>query len=272
MSYSVFVLSFLQGDEETRDNRRPESRPPPYRGESRSPYEERYEERPAGGRRSNAGSDRRFDERGTGYDEKRSPARFENERNRNYKNYQENRRSDEWGMTYDEKRSPARFETDRNRNDRSYQENHRFDERGTVYDERKSPSRFEMDKNRNERNYQENRDVDEKLHKEGRYNEGVDKRFDDRFASDRVSRKYGGGSPPPIRSVKEILGDDVPPLRVEIKKSQTNGSHETGKSHGLSQVAFHPDHIVSNCYEHILLMCSSILCFKITSHCYTYLV
>jgi hypothetical protein len=31
------------------------------------------------------------------------------------------------------------------------------------------------------------------------------------------------------------LGDDVPPLHVEIKKSQTNGSQESGKSYGSPQ-------------------------------------
>ena len=234
------TLLFLQG-EEVRDNRRPDSRPPTYRGESRSPYEERYDERPTGGRRSNAGPDRRFDEQGNMYDEKRSPARFETDRNRNDRSYQDNRRFDDHGMTYNEKRSPVRFESDRNRNDRNYQENRRFDEQVIYYDEKRSPARFEADRNRNGRNYHESRDGDERWrnesrHNDARYSEGVDRRFDDGLAAERGGRNYGGASPPPIRSVKEILGDNVPPLHVEIKKSQTNGSDEARKSHGSLQL------------------------------------
>jgi hypothetical protein len=133
-----------------------------------------------------------------------------------------------------------RFESDHNRNDRNYQGNRRFDDRDTHYDEKRSPARFETDRNRNGRNYYENRDVDERWrnesrHSDGRYDKGVEKRYDDEFVAERSSRNYGSASPPPVRSVKEILGDDVPPLHVEIKKSQTNGSQETRKSYGSPQ-------------------------------------
>lgn len=165
--------------EETYDNRRPEPRPN-YRADSRSPpYEDRYDERPSAGRRSNAGyDDRRFDDRGR-FDER---ARF------------------------DEKRSPGRFETDRNRYDKNYNDARRYDDR----------PRYE---------------ARDRQHYEDRYNEGLDRRFEDRFANERGNRNYGGSSPPPIRPVKEILGEDVPPLRVENHGNQTNGGRELEKSH-----------------------------------------
>eukprot|EP00250_Pteridium_aquilinum_P006123 c16100_g1_i3 orf=348-2534(+) len=168
--------------EETYNSRRPEPRPN-YRADSRSPpFEDRYDERPSGGRRSNAGyDDRRPDERGTRFDEKRSPGRFE-------------------------RRSPGRFDSDRNRYDRNYNDGHRYDER----------PRYET---RDRQQY------------EDRYSEGLDRRFEDRFANERGSRGYGGSSPPPVRPVKEILGEEVPPLRVENHESQTNGGREADKSH-----------------------------------------
>lgn len=170
--------------EETNDSRRPEPRPN-YRADSRSPpYEDRYDERPSGGRRSNAGyDDRRFDERSR-FDER---ARF------------------------DEKRSPGRFETDRNRYDKNYNDARRYDDRPRY----------------------ENRD---RQHYEDRYNEGLDRRFEDRFANERGNRNYGGSSPPPIRPVKEILGEDVPPLRVDSHGNQTNGGRELDKSHSSQDV------------------------------------
>lgn len=158
--------------EDTYDNRRSEPRPN-YRADSRSPpYEDRYDDR---GRRSNAGYD--------------------------------DRRQDERGARFDEKRSPARFENDRGRYDRNYNDARRYDER----------PRYEA---RDRQQY------------EDRYNEGLDRRFEDRFANERGNRGYGGSSPPPIRPVKEILGEDVPPLRVENHGSQTNGGRDVDKSHG----------------------------------------
>ncbi|MCO5558048.1 hypothetical protein L7F22_011623 [Adiantum nelumboides] len=157
--------------DEIYDNRRPEPRPN-YRADSRSPpYEDRYDDH---GRRSNAGyEDRRIEERGARFDEKRSPARFESDRNRYERNYNDGRR-------YDER---PRFET---------RDRHPY---------------------------------------EDRYNDGLDRRFEDRFANDRVSRGYGSSSPPPVRPVKEILGEDVPPLRVENHGGQANGGRDVDKSH-----------------------------------------
>lgn len=135
-----------------------------YRSDSRSPsYDDRYDERPSGGRRSNAGyDDRRFDERGR----------------------------------FDEKRSPARFDSDRNRYDRNYNDARRFDDR----------PRYET---RDRQQY------------EDRHKEGLDRRFED--------RNHGGNSPPSVRPVSEILGENVS-LRVEAQGLHTNGGRDLDKS------------------------------------------
>ncbi|KAI5061280.1 hypothetical protein GOP47_0023785 [Adiantum capillus-veneris] len=163
------------GDREEIYDRRPEPRPN-YRADSRSPpYEDRYDDR---GRRSNAGY--------------------------------EDRRPEERGARFDEKRSPARFESDRSRYERNYNDGRRYDERPRYESRDRQPY-------------------------DDRYNEGLDRRFEDRFANDKVSRGYGSSSPPPpIRPVKEILGEDVPPLRVENHGSQVNGGRD-GSQDGRGQ-------------------------------------
>lgn len=187
---SVYVEKRFSGERplargrggDLEESRRPEPRPS-YRTDSKSPpYEDRYEDRQQGGRRSNYGyEDRRYEERGS---------------------------------RYDEKRSPGRFDTDRNRYDRSYNDNRRYDER----------ARYES----RDRHYEDR-------YYEDRYNEGLDRRFEERFANERrnpqSNRDHGGSSPPPIHSVKEILGEDVPPLRVEEPGNHSNGAREPDRSH-----------------------------------------
>eukprot|EP00249_Psilotum_nudum_P022313 c28467_g3_i2 orf=1039-3261(-) len=116
----------------------------------------------------------------------------------------------------------------------------RSDERFGHLDGKRSPGRFETDKSRYDKGYNDNQHYEEHRRYEGRdrynedhYNEGLDKRFEERFVNGRWRsegvqhrRGFSDGSPPPVRSVKEILGDDVPPLQVEDNIIPANGIRE----------------------------------------------
>ncbi|KAH7285954.1 hypothetical protein KP509_33G052700 [Ceratopteris richardii] len=178
--------------EDAYENRRSEPRQYPQADSRSPPYEDRYEDR---SRRSNAG-----------YDDRRPDDRRPDDR-----------RPDDRGGRFDERRSPARFDEKRS---------------PARYDERRSPARFEPERTKYERNYNEGRRYEprDRYPYEDRHNEGYDRRYEDRFANEKEPRSYNTGSPPPIRPVRDILGDDVPPLRVENNGKQTNGGQDIGKS------------------------------------------
>eukprot|EP00249_Psilotum_nudum_P022311 c28467_g1_i1 orf=141-1706(-) len=122
-------------------------------------------------------------------------------------------------------------------------EDRRYDDRFGRLDGKRSPGRFETGQSRYDKGYSDNQRYEEWGRSEGQdrsyedcYNEGLDKRFEERFVngkrrSERVQhhRGFSDGSPPPIRSVKEILGDDVPPLRVGDNIIRANGIREGEK-------------------------------------------
>ena len=105
------------------------------------------------------------------------------------------------------------------------------DDRRSEYDERRSPARFETEQNRYGRNNNDHRRYEERSHNEYRdrkhYEDNYDRRVE-KFSSEKGNREYG--SPPPIIPVKEILGDNIPHLRVEVHGNQTNGGQDVEKS------------------------------------------
>ncbi|KAH9289211.1 hypothetical protein KI387_033328, partial [Taxus chinensis] len=182
------------------ESRRPDS----YRSDSRSPpYEDtyadrRYSDRSGHGARYDRG---RYDEKG--YDERRN--------------------------SYDEKRSPGQYESDRGKYDRGYQENRRYDDSHKT-----SPG---QDNHRFDNTYKRS---------PGHLESGGDRfRFDDRRFPDAPDRRrpeerspnyQRDFSPPPVRPVRDILGDDVPTLRVS-DFPRANGSRDgEGSSRSLPEI------------------------------------
>eukprot|EP00249_Psilotum_nudum_P020576 c27765_g1_i2 orf=138-2021(+) len=177
------------------DKRFSGERPPRGRGGDRDDgYEPRL---------SDPRMDYRSDSRSTPYEdryeERRVGARHSN-------GWYDDRRYDDRVGRFNEKRSPGWFETDRSRSAKGNNENWRYDERG----------RHEI----------------QDRHYEG-YNEGLDRRLEERFTNEKRNteivhhqREFSGGSPPVVQSVKEVLGDDIPPLQVEDRNFHANGSKE----------------------------------------------
>eukprot|EP01018_Ginkgo_biloba_P038709 Gb_02829 [translate_table: standard] len=175
-----------------RDDTYENRRPASYHSDSRSPpYEEKYEEHRHGERRA-LGAQKLESDRGS-FDDKTS--RF----------------------GYGERKSPGGYGSDRGRNDRGYYNNH------DNY--KRSSGRFEMARNRYEDRFA---------------NERLDRRFEDRSFSDaRDIQRWDGRSPnyqrdfdiasPPVRPVRDILGDDVPTLRVG-DFPRANGHRDTDGS------------------------------------------
>ncbi|KAL4195429.1 hypothetical protein AMTRI_Chr05g64590 [Amborella trichopoda] len=95
---------------------------------------------------------------------------------------------------YDDKRSPGRYEYDR-----PYQENQRY---GDSY--RRSPARFEVVDDRRREDRSAN----------GNQNRSDDVQFKPEERSPNSQKSSDVASPPAVRPVRDILGDDVPPLRV----------------------------------------------------------
>lgn len=134
---------------------------------------------------------------------------------------------------YDSRRSDARFERKPDPRSPSYEDrsnerrtNDQFNDRAAArksdveprhFNEKRSPGRFEADKP--PRRSYDDRDGrrDERAHTEGTR---------DRPKADAqpFSLQYSEDNAPPIWSVKEILGDDIPTLRVDQK-------HSNGRSH-----------------------------------------
>ncbi|KAJ7542750.1 hypothetical protein O6H91_09G010000 [Diphasiastrum complanatum] len=169
---------------------------------------------------------RKSDYRSDSYPESQSPSyeyRFENNRygNRPLSRGSDGGRYEDRGLHYDDTRSPGRYGPGRGRHDRSDRDR-RFEDR-FANDGLKSPGRFEYDRSRLDRSP---------------YSDG-DRRFEDRFANEardprRTNERpptypdYGSESSPPVRSVREILGDDIPALRIE-DNIHTNGRIEDAK-------------------------------------------
>lgn len=182
------------------ENRRPDS----YRSDSRSPpYEDqyaerRYSDRPGQGTRYDRGryDDRGYDDRRNSYDEKRSPGQYESDRSRNDRGYQDNRRYDD---TY--KTSPG-------------QDTRRYED---MY--RKSPSHFENV-------------GDRKKFEDRRYPDAPDRRRPEE-RSPNYQRDF---SPPPVRPVRDILGDDVPTLRVSDFPRANGNRDSEGSSKSLPEI------------------------------------
>lgn len=180
-----------------RDDASESRRPDSLRSDSRSPpYEDEYGERRYGDR-SGFGArkfeyDRsRYDDRG-GYDDRR--------------------------YGYDERRSPGQYESDRSRYDRNVQDNRRYDD---TY--KRSPSNFESggDKRFDDRSGNGNQN---KRFEDRRFPDTSDRRRPEE-QSPNYQRDYDITSPPPVRPVRDILGDDVPTLRVS-DFPRANGSRD----------------------------------------------
>ena len=169
--------------DDTYENRRHDS----YQSDSRSPpYEDqygdrRYGERPGPGARKAEFDRGRYDDKG--YDNR--PSRY----------------------SYDEKRSPGQYESDRTRYDRGYQDNRRYDD---TY--KRSPARFESGVDRRSEDRFGNGSVNRRF-EDRRFPDAPDRRRPEE-RSPNYQRDFDIGSPPPVRPVRDILGDDVPTLRV----------------------------------------------------------
>lgn len=178
--------------DDTSESRRPDS----FRSDSRSPpYEDEYGDRRYGDR-SGSGA-RKFDYDRSRYDDR---------------GYEDRR------YGYDERRSPGQYESDRSRYDRNVQDNRRYDD---TY--KRSPTNFESgsDKRFDDRsgNGSQNRRFEDR-----RYPDTPDRRRPEE-QSPNYQRDYDINSPPPIRPVRDILGDDVPTLRVS-DFPRANGSRD----------------------------------------------
>ncbi|KAH7426762.1 hypothetical protein KP509_10G016000 [Ceratopteris richardii] len=175
-----------------------------------------------GGDREEAYDTRRADPRQNHPADSRSPSyeeRYGNRSRRSSVGFDDRRSDDRFGerspARYEDRRSPARFETDRSRYDRDYTDTHHY----------------------NERSRNEHRD---KYRHDDRYNEGQDGRTEDRSANAKANQGYNDDSPP-IRPVKEILGEDVPQLRVETHGGQVNGGQAGDKTQSLqNEIQGHP--------------------------------
>eukprot|EP00252_Welwitschia_mirabilis_P024782 TRINITY_DN746_c0_g1_i1.p1 TRINITY_DN746_c0_g1~~TRINITY_DN746_c0_g1_i1.p1 ORF type:complete len:710 (-),score=167.14 TRINITY_DN746_c0_g1_i1:630-2759(-) len=119
----------------------------------------------------------------------------------------------------------------------------RYDERVYTSDERRSPGHYEYDKGRYDRPSQDNRRYDDAYKRSpGFESDGNQPRkFEERHFPETPDRRWSGErspnyqkdyditSPPPVRPVREILGDDVPTLRVgDVPRA--NGNRESDGS------------------------------------------
>uniref|UniRef100_A0A0C9QSR2 TSA: Wollemia nobilis Ref_Wollemi_Transcript_11326_3396 transcribed RNA sequence n=1 Tax=Wollemia nobilis TaxID=56998 RepID=A0A0C9QSR2_9CONI len=162
-------------------------------------------------------------------------------------------RSDSRSPPYDEQYAERRYsdragqgarksEYDRNRyDDRAY------DERRYSYEERRSPGQYESDRTRYDRGYQDNRRYDDTYKRSPSNLEsgGDRRRFEDRRFPDGPDRRKPEErspnyqrdiSPPPVRPVREILGDDVPTLRVS-DFPRANGNRDVeGSTRSLPEI------------------------------------
>ncbi|KAJ7255032.1 hypothetical protein O6H91_Y416300 [Diphasiastrum complanatum] len=180
------------------------------------------------GDRENTSNSRKSDYRSDTHPESQSPSYEDRSENRRYSNRPLSRGSDggryeDRGLQhYDDARSPGRFVPPRGRYDRNDRDR-RFEDR-FANEGLKSPGRFEYDRNRPDRIP---------------YSDG-DRHFEDRFANDArdprrlndrppTYRDYTSESSPPVRSVREILGDDFPALHIE-ENIHSNGRFEDARS------------------------------------------
>lgn len=193
----------LGDKDDPSENRRPDlsrsdSRSPPYEDEY---GERRYGDRPGFGAQKFEYDRSRYDERG--YDDRR--------------------------YGYDERRSPNQYDSDRSRYDRSVQDNRRYDD---TY--KRSPGQFESgrDKRFDDRSGNGNQN---KRFEDRRYPDTPDRRRPEE-QSPNYQRDYDITSPPPVRPVRDILGDDVPTLRVS-DFPRANGSRDIeGSTRSLPEV------------------------------------
>ncbi|KAG6544605.1 hypothetical protein Mapa_014027 [Marchantia paleacea] len=138
-------------------------------------------------------------------------------------------RSPSYEDRYDDRRGVERRRSD---TDRGRYDDRRYEDRVVRFEEKKSPGRLDPDpRARYNRGQYDDRQHDDR----SRYDErDRDRRnsYDDRFANesrhdrrrsadDRNFKDFDGDSPP-VRPVSEILGDNIPTLRVEEYRN-TNG-------------------------------------------------
>ncbi|KAJ7568948.1 hypothetical protein O6H91_01G054200 [Diphasiastrum complanatum] len=164
------------GREELSNLKRPDSRPDSNPGSWSPVTENRFDDHRHSNRpTSQASEDWSYEDRASSFEDKRSPGKFEANRGRYEKNERERRYEDRFAN--EGSKNLGKFEYDRSKSDRS-----QYSDR-----ERQFEDHFSSD-----------------VH-------------DSRWSRDRPPnhRSYGNESSPPVRSVREILGEDVPRLCIE---------------------------------------------------------